>query len=236
MNEMPMPQAPDPTALVSRAAVARRSAQMAPDCRGLNFFDLDHNLRALLPLYMDAPLLAHLQPHLNELGELAGGELADLSDAAERHPPVLHARDRWGRDEEWLEFHPAYRGMEQIAFGRFGMHAMTHRAGVLGWSEKMPPLAKYVFHYLFSQAEFGLLCPVNLTDSSSELIDRYGSEEIRARYLDAIWTQDMSRLHALRPIHDRKSRRFGCRRGGADRRARWRPVAAVGGEVVLLQR
>ncbi len=194
MNDMRAAPAASPTALASRTEVARRSQQLAPDCRGLNFFDLDRSVRDLLPLYMDAPLLAHLQPHLQELGELAGGRLADLSDAAERHPPVLHTRDRWGRDDEWIESHPAYHAMEEIAFGRFGMHAMTHRAGVLGWPQPMPPLAKYMFHYLFAQAEFGLLCPVNLTDSSSELIHRYGSEEIRARYLDAIWSQDMTRL------------------------------------------
>ncbi|HEU0167884.1 MAG TPA: DNA alkylation response protein, partial [Chloroflexota bacterium] len=70
---------------------------MAPDCHGLNFFSLDQSLRDLLPLYMDAPLLAHLAPHLSELGELAGGRLGELSDAAERHPPLLHARDRMGR-------------------------------------------------------------------------------------------------------------------------------------------
>ena len=197
MNDLSAPAAlaAYPASLAGRSAVARRSAQLAPDCRGQNFFGLDHNLRALLPLYMDAPLLAHLQPHLQELGDLAGGRLGELSDAAERHTPELHARDRMGRDEEWIEFHPAYHAMEEIAFGRFGMHAMTHRPGVLGWSEKMPPLAKYLFHYLFAQAEFGLLCPVNLTDSSSELVRRYGSEAIKARYLDAMWSQDLGKLH-----------------------------------------
>ena len=75
------------------------------------------------------------------------------------------------------------------------MHAMTHRTGVLGWPEELPPLAKYVFHYLFAQAEFGLLCPVNLTDSSSELIHRYGSEELSQRYLGRIWSQDLTQLH-----------------------------------------
>jgi acyl-CoA dehydrogenase len=119
---------------------------------------------------MEAPLLAHLVPHLKELGELAGGRLHDLSDQAERHQPVLHPRDGYGRDEEWVEYHPAYREMESIAFGKFGMHAMCNRAGVMGWPSPMPPIAKYVFHYLFAQAEFGLLCPVNLTDSSSELV------------------------------------------------------------------
>jgi alkylation response protein AidB-like acyl-CoA dehydrogenase len=195
MNEMPARPVTPASSLASRAAVSERSAHLAPDCRGLNFFALDHGLRSLLSLHMDETLHSHLAPHLNELGVLGGGRLAELSEAAERHPPVLHPRDRFGRDNETIEFHPAYRSMEEVAFGRFGMHAMTHRPDVMGWPEKYPPLAKYVFHYMFAQAEFGLLCPVNLTDSSSELIDRYGSETLRQRYLDLIWTQDVGRLH-----------------------------------------
>jgi alkylation response protein AidB-like acyl-CoA dehydrogenase len=178
----------------TRAASARRSQHVAPSCRGLNFWDIDPSLRSLLPIYMDGPLLAHIEPHLARLGGHAGGRLGQLSDAAERHTPILHARDPFGRDEEWVEFHPAYREMEAIAFGELGMHAMTHRAGVLGWPSKMPPIAKYVFHYLFAQAEFGLLCPVNLTDSSSELVHRFGSAEVHARYLDRMWSQDMDQL------------------------------------------
>lgn len=155
---------------------------------------LDRSVRDLLPLYMEAPLLAHLEPHLAELGALAGSKLYDLSDQAERHQPVLHLRDGYGRDEEWVEYHPAYREMERIAFGQFGMHAMCNRSGVLGWPSAMPPIAKYVFHYLFSQAEFGLLCPVNLTDSSSELVRRFGSDELRERYLSRMWSQDPATL------------------------------------------
>ncbi|ANW03865.1 DNA alkylation response protein [Bradyrhizobium icense] len=180
--------------LTGREAAARRSKALAPTCRGLNYYSLDQSLRDLLPHYMKAPLLAHLAPHLSELGELAGGRLHDLSDQAERHQPVLHPRDGYGRDEEWVEYHPAYREMESIAFGKFGMHAMCNRAGVLGWPSPMPPIAKYVFHYLFAQAEFGLLCPVNLTDSSSELVRRFGTDELRQRYLERMWSQDPATL------------------------------------------
>lgn len=180
--------------LATREAGALRSAALAPTCRGLNYYSIDRSVRDLLPLYMDAPLLAHLEPHLSALGELAGGRLHDLSDQAERHQPVLHPRDGYGRDEEWIEYHPAYREMEGIAFGRFGMHAMSHRGGVLGWPSAMAPIAKYVFHYLFAQAEFGLLCPVNLTDSSSELVRRFGTDELRERYLARMWSQDPATL------------------------------------------
>lgn len=178
----------------TRAGSAHRSGHVAPSCRGQNFFAIDDSLRSLLPLYMDAALLAHLTPHMNELGALGGGRLGALSDLAERHTPILHPRDHFGRDEEWVEHHPAYRQMEEIAFGRFGMHAMSHRGGVLGWPTAMAPIAKYVFHYLFAQAEFGLLCPVNVTDSSSELVDRFGSPAIRAKFLDRMWSQDMGKL------------------------------------------
>jgi len=46
----------------------------------------------------------------------------------------------------------------------------------------------------FAQAEFGLLCPVNLTDSSSELVRRFGSDEIKAKYLEAMWSQNLDSL------------------------------------------
>jgi len=178
----------------TRAGSAHRSGHVAPSCRGLNFFEIDHSVRSLLPLYMDGALLAHLAPHMHELGALGGGRLGALSDQAERHTPILHHRDEFGRDEEWVEHHPAYRGMEEIAFGRFGMHAMSHRSNVLGWPTAMAPIAKYMFHYLFAQAEFGLLCPVNVTDSSSELVHRFGSPEIKTKFLDRMWSQDMSQL------------------------------------------
>jgi acyl-CoA dehydrogenase len=179
---------------IGRAAAAARSAKLAPDCRGLNFYAIDRSLQDLLALYLPANLNAHIVPHLQRLGELAGGELDALAATADQHPPVLHARDRYGRDEEWIEFHPAYRAMERLAFGEFGLHVLSHEAGVLGWKEKLPPLVKYAFNYLFVQAEFGLLCPVNLTESASVLLERFGNETLKARYLAGMRSQDPAAL------------------------------------------
>ncbi len=179
---------------MGRQDAAERSKALAPDCRGLDFWAIDRSFRDLLPLYMGEDLTAKLTPHLARLGRIAGTRLDEIAEIADKHPPVLHARDRYGRDEEWIEFHPAYREMEQIAFAEFGLHAMTHRAGVLGMDAPLPAIAKYAFTYLFVQAEFGLLCPVNLTDSSSELVARYGDDAIKAKYLDRMWSQDPDRL------------------------------------------
>jgi alkylation response protein AidB-like acyl-CoA dehydrogenase len=165
---------------------------IAPDCRGMNFYRADRGFRDLLSLYLDAGWRARMEPHFDRMGELAGGRLDELADVADKHGPVLHARDRFGRDEEWIEYHPAYREMEAIAFGEFGMHAMSHRAGVLGMPEPAPPLVKYAFTYLFVQAEFGLMCPISMSDTSNLTITKYGSGALKRLLLDRLLATDMN--------------------------------------------
>jgi acyl-CoA dehydrogenase len=166
---------------------------LAPDCRGLNFFQIDAGLRQLLALYLDAPTLRHFEPHFDRLGALAGGRLDELAAIADKHAPVLHARDRQGRDEDWIEYHPAYREMEEIAFGDFQFHAMSHRGGVLGFDAPLPPVAKYVFQYLFVQSEFGLMCPISVTDTSIHLVAKYGSDDLKALLLPRMLSADPAR-------------------------------------------
>ena len=167
---------------------------VAPDCHGLNFYKIDKNLKSLLKLYLPADLLSHMTPHYERLGEIAGGRLDELARLANHHTPILHARDHRGRDQDWIEFHPAYREMEQIGYGDFAIHCMSRRAGVLGWAERVPPLAKYVFQYLFTQAEFGLMCPISVTETSALLIERYGSDEVKAKFLPRMLSQDMGEI------------------------------------------
>ncbi len=64
----------------------------------MNFYRADPAFRRLLDIYMEPALRAHLEPHYDRLGELAGGRLDELAEVADKHPPVLHPRDRFGRD------------------------------------------------------------------------------------------------------------------------------------------
>ncbi len=170
------------------------ASAVAPDTRGGNFFACDPDLQALLRLYLDEGTYRHMEPHLLRLGELAAGELDECAYLANRHPPVLHQRDRLGRDVQSLACHPAYRRLEAVAFGEFGLHAMTNREGVLGLARRFPAVAKHAFTLLFNQAEFGLGCPINVTDSAAHLIDKYASPELRARFLPRLLSQDMNEL------------------------------------------
>jgi acyl-CoA dehydrogenase len=64
----------------------------------------------------------------------------------------------------------------------------------MGWPEKYPVTAKHAFTFLFNQAEFGLGCPINVTDGCAKLLANFGSEELKARYLDGLTQTDMDKL------------------------------------------
>lgn len=176
------------------ADFAGKPGLIAPDTSGMNFYRADPALTDLLRIHLPDSLFRHIEPHLDRLGSLVGGRLDECARLADRHVPVLHQRDRFGRDVQWIEYHPAYRELERAAFGEFGIHAMSLRKGILGWPEKYPVVAKHAFTFLFNQAEFGLGCPINVTDGCAKLLASFGSEDLKAKYLDGLTQTDMSKL------------------------------------------
>jgi acyl-CoA dehydrogenase len=171
-----------------------RSALLAPDTSGMNFYRADPALSDLLRIHLPDALFRHIEPYLDRLGGLAGGYLDECARLADRHVPVLHQRDRFGRDVQWIEYHPAYRELERAAFGEFGIHAMSLRKGIMGWPDKYPVAAKHAFTFLFNQAEFGLGCPINVTDGCAKLLANFGSEALKQKYLDGLTQTDMNQL------------------------------------------
>lgn len=165
-----------------------------PTTKGLNFYLEDPGFQLLCESVMGPAVFERARPHLIALGEIAGDELDALATLADRNPPVLRAWDERGRRVDEVVRHPAYRRMEEIAFGRFGLAAMAHRPGILGWPERVPQVVKYALSYLFAQSEFGLLCPVNMTDSCARMLGAYGSEELKQRYLPRLTTTDPEAL------------------------------------------
>ncbi|MFN5489564.1 MAG: acyl-CoA dehydrogenase family protein, partial [Bradyrhizobium sp.] len=173
---------------------ASQPGLLAPDTTGMNFYRADPALTDLLKLHLPEALFRHIEPYLDRLGELAGGHLDECARLADRHTPVLHQRDKFGRDVQTIEYHPAYREIEKAAFGEFGIHALSIRKGIMGWPDKYPVVAKHAFTFLFNQTEFGMGCPINVTDGCAKLLNNFGSEALKAKYLDGLTQTDMSRL------------------------------------------
>ena len=55
-------------------------------------------------------------------------------------------------------------------------------------------MAKYAFQYLFVQGEFGLMCPISVTDTSTHLIRTFGSPELKDYLLPRMLSADLAAL------------------------------------------
>ena len=69
-----------------------------PDSRGLNLFECDTGLAALLKVYLPSERYAQWLPTWQQLGARAGGELDVLALSADKNPPKLLPRTRRGED------------------------------------------------------------------------------------------------------------------------------------------
>ena len=165
-----------------------------PDRRGENFYTTDSQLAAILPLYLPKAVLDKLTPVFERLGGLAGGELDDLASTADKNPPTLSQRTRTGLNQPTIHKHPAYVEMERLALSEFGMATVSHRENMFGVPGKLPPAVKYVLFYLFVQAEFGLCCPVSMTDSLTRTLKKFGEPKLVEKYLPRLTSLDFDEL------------------------------------------
>ncbi|PRE64224.1 acyl-CoA dehydrogenase family protein [Burkholderia multivorans] len=164
-------------------------ASNIPDSRGLNFFSVDPDLGALLRLHLGDAHYAELEPQLRALGARVSGELDEWASRADKHPPVLEHRNRRGEAVQRIDKDPAYVALERVAYSELGLAALSHQP------DAAPPLVKYALTFLFVQAEFGLCCPVSMTDSLTRTLRRFGDRELVARYLPMLASRDFDTLY-----------------------------------------
>lgn len=81
---------------------------------------------------------AHLIPHLERLGALAGDSLDELDGVADRNRPRLHHRDRSGADRQWIEKRPARSVRDRHARRSVPLVKLTYLASVATTS--VPPM------------------------------------------------------------------------------------------------
>lgn len=130
------------------------------------------NLYLTDPAFMESALREGgewLDAPLSNLGELAGSEwMLELGVEANRRLPELATFDRYGHRIDEVRFHPAYH--ELMALG------MEHRIHDIAWMHKGNGghVAHAALLALFTQAEAGVMCPLNMTYAAVPAIRRQG--------------------------------------------------------------
>ena len=163
-----------------------------PDSRGINFFSSDPDFARLLKLHLGDTLYQELESQLVSLGQRASDELDVWALSADKNPPQLRHRTRRGEALQSIDKHPDYVALERVAYAELGLASMSHdtREG----KKAPPPLVKYALTFLFVQAEFGLCCPVSMTDSLTRTLRKFGAPELVARFLPMLASRDFDTL------------------------------------------
>ena len=163
-----------------------------PDSRGINFFSSDPDFARLLKLHLGDALYQEFESQLVSLGQRASDELDVWALSADRNPPQLRHRTRRGEALQSIDKHPDYVALERVAYAELGLASMSHdtREG----KKAPPPLVKYALTFLFVQAEFGLCCPVSMTDSLTRTLRKFGAPELVARFMPMLASRDFDTL------------------------------------------
>ena len=168
---------------------------LMPDTSGINFFTADPDLSFLLQRHLSEEDYERALLILTDMGAVASQRMDELAQIANRQGPVLMQFDKRGQRVDEVIFHPAYHELERIAYQDFAIAACSHRDGALGWPGKVPQPAKFALGYLGMQAEAGVFCPVSMTDALARVLERYGSEPLKRRFLSGLTALTMAELN-----------------------------------------
>lgn len=180
-----------------------------PPLEPYNLFASDAVLRAAV----EREGAAWAAPDLEALGATLGHpDTLALGHAANRHPPVLRAFDRFGHRIDEVEFHPAWHALLGMAV-KAGLHSSP-------WAAPKPGahVARAVGTYMLGQVESGVYCPIAMTYGAVPTLRQ--SPAVAAEWLPKIFGRDYD--HRFRPATEKNSALIGMgmteNQGGSDLR------------------
>jgi putative acyl-CoA dehydrogenase len=183
----------------------------APVLENLSFFEIDP---LLSELKLPKPALARLKKFGQRVGQ---SDFQAYGVLANEHPPQLRTHDRYGHRIDQVSFHPAYHELMSAGMG-FGIHSLP-------WEGPEPTveahLERAAGHYLLTQVEAGVGCPLTMTFAGVPALLAHAPEEIRQSWIPKL----TSRRYDPRflPVGEKTAATMGMamteKQGGSDVRA-----------------
>ncbi|MEM7105875.1 MAG: acyl-CoA dehydrogenase family protein [Bacteroidota bacterium] len=150
-----------------------------------NFYASNLMLQDWLISNLSALSLAWMHEKLQFTGKSAATMVDELSLDADKNPPQLIKRDRFGNEINSIKFHPSYDKMQEIAIATGMLNVKWDVDTRLKFNGELHAMG-FSTGYLFAMAELGLYCPLCMTDGVARLIDKFCSDEDRERLLPKI--------------------------------------------------
>jgi alkylation response protein AidB-like acyl-CoA dehydrogenase len=158
---------------------------------GRNWYACDPSLQFLMRRYLGIKGVAWANPHLERIGALMGGPIAERAEQTDVNPPRLEKYDRWGCDVSRVVMPPTFeasrRELVQQSFSSLAFRDDARRAGV-----DPGPLAA-AWSYLLDQAEIGMMCALGTGgDMVVRLVEEFAPDDIKARVRNIFAGGEMS--------------------------------------------
>jgi hypothetical protein len=157
--------------------------------QGLNWYAVDPDLRFLMDYHLDVADRDWAESHLQRMGALCGGPIAERSETVDKNPPRLERYDRWGEEINEVVHHPASLATKRDLW-EHGFLGLPWSREVKERGRPVPSVLFQAFQYLLCQADTGMLCSVGMTTAAAELIERYAAPEVRERFLARMTTMN----------------------------------------------
>jgi alkylation response protein AidB-like acyl-CoA dehydrogenase len=134
---------------------------------------------------LPADVLRAVEPELDELGSVAGGELYRMQLADRLNEPRLVQWDAWGNREDAVEVSPLWREAERLTV-RHGLVATAYEQ-THGRYARIEQFAKV---YLFHPSSDVYTCPLAMTDGAARSLRESGNALLIARALPHLTSRD----------------------------------------------
>jgi acyl-CoA dehydrogenase len=144
---------------------------------------LQRHLERVLP----PDVLAEVTPSLAEMGQLAAGELFELSREMDRreNEPRLRPFDAWGRRVDDVEVAPQWQ--------RIGRYAATHGVVATGYERahgEHSRLHQFALAYLYGPSSALYSCPLAMTDGAAKTLLHHGDQALVDRAVPRLTSRD----------------------------------------------
>ena len=160
------------------------SFNQPPPSLGNQYVD-DVALRSLLRRILPAEVRESIESELHEMGELAGGELYELSLRDRLNEPTLTQWSPWGERIDKIELTAVWKRAEELAATR-GLVATAYDSphGALA------RIHQFALVFLFGPSTDTYSCPLAMTDGAARCLLSSGEQELVDRAVPRLTSRD----------------------------------------------
>lgn len=152
---------------------------------GLDWYEMDPNLSALLDLHLPDPDERKLaEEHVSRFGDLVGKVIAPRAEVTDRNGPQLRRYDRWGYEVDEVVHNSTWTD-NKADLVRNGFVSLETYAG-----RPVPSVVTASVAYIVNQAETAIHCGLGMTGAAADIVEHYASDPVKQELLPRLRSLD----------------------------------------------